>query len=148
MNTKLAKLITLVILPLALLAGCGVGQQASAPNSSGTSQTRSAVSHLADVENRGLPVQNKDDITGAALTTFKKQYGSSVASAVSFTNDHGSMMYIIVTTTTAGANTVRDKFAAANWSVKADPSRQLVFAAERSLASGWFEKYQKPIFRG
>ncbi|MFD1393767.1 hypothetical protein ACFQ3L_09335 [Lacticaseibacillus jixianensis] len=149
MKSTFAKLVLVAVIPLTLLAACGVGQNTSSPSPS-TSQTstRSAVSHLADVENRGLPVQNKQDITGAALTALKRQYGSGIASAVAFTNDHGTKMYILVAKTTADANAIRSKFAAANWSVKADPSRQLIFAAERSLASGWFEKYQKPIFRG
>lgn len=149
MKMHAAKIVLLALIPFTFLSACGVGRS-SGQNNAETSQQapRTAASHLADVEARGLPVVNKQTLTGSALTELKTQYGSDITSAAAFQNDHGTKMYIVVTKTTAGANAVRDQFAKANWSVKADPSRRLVFAAERSLASGWFEKYQKPIFRG
>ncbi|KRN25062.1 hypothetical protein [Lacticaseibacillus camelliae] len=148
MNANFSKAILLALIPLTLLTACGIGQPSSQSPAQSECTYRSGVSHLRDVENRGLPVANKQEISGSAMTDLKRQYGADIVSAVSFTNDHGTKMYIIVTKSTAGANAVRERFAKANWSVKADPSRRLVFAAERSLASGWFEKYQKAIFRG
>lgn len=149
MKTTLVKAMLVALMPLAFLSACGVGQPNSQPDTSRTPSTsRTAASHLQDVENRGLPVANKQTLSGAALTNMKAEYGDDITSAVAFSNDHDTKMYIIVTKTTAGANAVQAHFAKANWAVKADPSRQLVFAAERSLGSGWFEKYQKPIFRG
>ncbi|MFD1430515.1 hypothetical protein [Lacticaseibacillus mingshuiensis] len=148
MKKTFKKALALAFIPLLLLTACSQPQTTTTTTSQASStQTATPASMMAAIEDRGLPISNQQALDENALAKLASQVGGDLTSAATFTNDTGVKFVLVITKSSADATAVRSYYAGQNWHVTSDPSRRIVFAAERTLKQSWFDKYKVPVLR-
>ncbi|MFD1431344.1 hypothetical protein [Lacticaseibacillus yichunensis] len=149
MKKTFKKALALAFIPLLLLTACSQPQTTTTTSTSSTTSTQTATpaSMMAAIKDLGLPISNQQALDENALAKLASQVGGDLTSAATFTNDTGIKFMILIAKSSADATAVRSYYAGQNWHVTSDPSRRIVFAAERTLKQSWFDKYKVPVLR-
>ncbi|WP_262316381.1 hypothetical protein [Lacticaseibacillus parakribbianus] len=129
-----------------LLTGCAGQRSADAPSGQNASQASgqaapvSPATALKGVTARGLTAAHPTTID---VTTLPK--GVAATAGVSFQSDAGVTLTLLTFKDGTTTQAARRHYAQANQRVYATDTRLLT--AGRWLSRGWFEKYQRAIFR-
>lgn len=126
------------------LGACGVHE--ATPTKTTTSSAAAAVrtkkpaAYLAGVRSRGLSIKGVADVD-----VNNQPQAVQAQSGVKFVTDNNTAFTLLQFKSQALANQARSYYARQGNRVYSN--RGLLLTASRSMAKGWFEKYQRAIFR-
>ncbi|WP_461226194.1 hypothetical protein [Lacticaseibacillus suihuaensis] len=128
-----------------LLTGCAGQPAADAPSSPATSPSSSQPATTASASLKGVTARGLTAAHPTTIDVTTLPEGVAATTGVSFQSDAGVTLTLLTFKDGAATQAARRHYAQANQRVYATGTRLLT--AERGLSRGWFEKYQRAIFR-
>ncbi|WP_125580566.1 hypothetical protein [Lacticaseibacillus suibinensis] len=134
----------LVILLVSGLGACGVHEATPTKTTPSTAttemRTKQPADYLAGVRSRGLSIKGQADVD-----VTNQPQAVQAESGVSFSTASNVSFTLLQFKSQALANQARSYYARQGNRVYSN--RGLLLTASRGMAKGWFEKYQRAIFR-